>query len=142
MVDLLGGVEHFFIVRGLSRNIVGAVDQDDVIVFAVVVVFNDFIIEGTHSFIVRQLFLLKLHKQGMGAVRAFVADGILQVVEIFSDASGKGLFKDLIIFEDLLLGKSKKGLLQSRPDIFFCIHVAAADAGDGVVVFFELFLYF
>lgn len=103
VIDLLGGVEHFFIVRGLSRNIVGAVDQDDVIVFAVVVVFNDFIIEGIHSFIVRQLFLPKLHEQGMGAVFALVADGIFQVVEIFSDPPGKGLFKDLIIFEDLFL---------------------------------------
>jgi len=39
----------------------------------------------------------------MGAVFALVADGIFQVVEIFSDPPGKGLFKDLIIFEDLFL---------------------------------------
>ena len=103
VIDLLGGVEHLFIVQSLSRNIVGAVDQYDVIVFAVVVVFNDFIIEGIHSFIIRQLFLLKLHEQGMGAVFTLVADGIFQVVEIFSDPPGKGLFKDLIIFEDLFL---------------------------------------
>ena len=103
VIDLLGGVEHLFIVQSLSRNIVGAVDQDNIVVFPVLVIFDHLIIEGIHSLIVSQLFLPKLHEQGMGAVFALVADGIFQVVEIFSDPPGKGLFKDLIIFEDLFL---------------------------------------
>ena len=72
----LGGIEHFLIVICLARNVVGAVNEDDVVILAVVVVFNDFIIEVVHNFVVGQFVVAQLHEECVGAVFAFVVDSV------------------------------------------------------------------
>lgn len=142
VVDFLGCVEHFLIVGRFSRHIVGAVDQDNIVVFAVLVIFDYLIIKGIHGLIVGELLIAEFHEKLVGAVRTFVVDRVLQVVEILSDSAGQGFLEDLIIFEDLLLGQGKERLLQGRLDLLFRIDITSADAGDGVVVLLKLFLNF
>ena len=111
VVDLLRCVEHFLIVGRFPRNIVGAVDQDNIVVFPVLIIFDHLIIEGIHSLIVSELLIAEFHEKLVGAVRTFVVDRVLQVVEILSDSAGQGFLEDLIIFEDLLLGQGEERLL-------------------------------
>ena len=111
VVDLLRCVEHFLIVGRFPRNIVGAVDQDNIVVFTIFVIFDYLIIKGIHGLIVSELFITEFHKKLMGAVRTFVVDRVLQVVEILSDSPGEGFFEDLVVFKDLLLGQGEERLL-------------------------------
>ena len=111
VVDFLGCVEHFLIVGRLSRYIVGAVDQDNIVVFTIFVIFDYLIIKGIHGLIVGELFVAELHEKLVGAVRTLVMDGVLQVVEVLSDSAGQGFLEDLIIFEDLFLGQGEERLL-------------------------------
>ena len=111
VVDFLGCVEHFLIVGRLSRYIVGAVDQDNIVVFTIFVIFDYLIIEGIHSLIVSELFITEFHKKLMGAVRTFVVNRVFQIVEILSDSPGEGFFEDLVVFKDLLLGQGEERLL-------------------------------
>ena len=142
VVDFLGCVEHFLIVGRFSWHIVGAVDQDNIVVFAILVIFDYLIIKGIHGLIVGELLITEFHEKFMGAVRTFVVDGVLQVVEILSDSAGQGFLEDLIIFEDLLLGQGKECLLQGSLNLFFRIDITSADAGDGVVILLELLFNF
>ena len=111
VVDLLRCVEHFLIVGRFPRNIVGAVDQDNIVVFPVLIIFDHLIIEGIHSLIVSELFITEFHKKLMGAVRTFVVNRVFQIVEILSDSPGEGFFEDLVVFKDLLLGQGEERLL-------------------------------
>jgi len=47
----------------------------------------------------------------VGAVRTFVVDRVLQIMEIFSDSPGQGFLEDLVVFKDLLLGQGEERLL-------------------------------
>ena len=111
VVDLLGCVEHFLVVGRFPRNIVGAVDQDDIVVFSVLIIFDHLIIEAIHSLVVREFFITEFHEKLVGAVRTFVVDRVLQIMEIFSDSPGQGFLEDLVVFKDLLLGQGEERLL-------------------------------
>ncbi len=93
VVDLLGCVEHFLIVGRFPRNIVGAVDQDNIVVFAVLVIFDYLIIKGIHGLIVGELLIAEFHEKLMGTVRTFVVDRVLQIMEIFSDSPERDFLK-------------------------------------------------
>ena len=61
VIDLVRGVKHFLVTGRSAGNIVGAVDQHDIVVFTVIIVFDHFIIEGIHRFIISKLFIAELH---------------------------------------------------------------------------------
>ena len=111
VIDFLGCVEHFLVVGRFPRNIVGAVDQDDIVVFSVLIIFDHLIIEAIHSLVVSELFITEFHEKLVGAVRTFVVDRVLQIMEIFSDSPGESFLEDLVVFKDLLLGQGEERLL-------------------------------
>ena len=86
-------------------------DQDNIVVFAVLVIFDYLIIKGIHGLIVGELLIAEFHEKLVGAVRTFVVDRVLQVVEILSDSPGEGFLEDLVVFKDLLLGQGEERLL-------------------------------
>ena len=67
IVDLIGSVEHFGTVGGFAGDVVDCVDEDDVVVFTVVVVFYDSVVEGFGEGVVGEFafgFRLQLRDPG------------------------------------------------------------------------------
>ena len=58
IVDLIGSVEHFGTVGGFAGDVVDCVDEDDVVVFTVVVVFYDSVVEGFFRLLATKLSML------------------------------------------------------------------------------------
>ena len=99
VVDLIGGVEHFGSVGGFAGNIVDCVDEDDVVVFTIVVVFDDFVVEGFGEGVVGEFAFTKLHKEVLGSAFRFLVQRKFHVDEVFSDGAGEGFSEDVEVFE-------------------------------------------
>ena len=55
LVDCIGGIEHLQPVGGFAGHVVYGVNQYDVIVFCIVIVIDDIIVELLHKQVVFQL---------------------------------------------------------------------------------------
>ena len=103
IVDLIGSVEHFGTVGGFAGDVVDCVDEDDVVVFTVVVVFYDFVVEGFGEGVVGEFAFTKLHKEVLGSAFRFLVQRKFHVDEVFSDGAGEGFSEDVEVFEGFLL---------------------------------------
>ena len=103
IVDLIGSVEHFGTVGGFAGDVVDCVDEDDVVVFAVVVVFDNFVVEGFGEGVVGEFAFTKLHKEVLGSAFRFLVQRKFHVDEVFSDGAGEGFSEDVEVFEGFFL---------------------------------------
>ena len=76
----------------------------------------------------------KAQKKFLGSPFFLAGKGKFQIQKIFPDCAGEGLAQQFKIFKDFLLGKGEKGFFEFCFFIFFPVHIAAADAGDGTAV--------
>ena len=104
VVDLIGGVEHFGSVRGFAGDVVDCVDEDDVVVFAVVVVFDDFVVEGFGEGVVGEFAFAEFHEEVLGSAFGFLIQGEFHVDEVFSDGACEGFSEDIKVFEGFFFG--------------------------------------
>ena len=106
-------------------------DEDDVIIFRKIVVFNYFLVKLLQQDIILELTVTQLQQKFLGASRIFSIQGKFQIQQIFSQSAGKGLLENIKIFKGFFFRKGKEGFLDLCFDVFFSVHVAAADTGNG-----------
>ena len=76
----------------------------------------------------------KAQKKFLGSPFLLAGKGKFQIQKVFPDCAGEGLAQQFKIFKDFLLRQGEKGFFEFRFFIFFPVHIAAADAGDGTAV--------
>ena len=103
IVDLIGSVEHFGTVGGFAGDVVDCVDEDDVVVFTIVVVFDDFVVEGFGEGVVGEFAFAEFHEEVLGSAFGFLIQRKFHVDEIFSDGAGEGFSEDVEVFEGFFL---------------------------------------
>ena len=103
VVDLIGCIEHFGSVGGFARDIVDCMNENDVIVFAVVVVLDDLIVEGFCKGIVCELAFTEFHKEVLGSAFGFLFQGEFHVDEILANCACESFAEDVKVFEHFFL---------------------------------------
>ena len=71
-VNFIGCVKHFRTVGGFSGDVVNAVDEDDIVVFRVVIVFDDFVVKVLYQFIVCEFAFAQFHEEVLGSSFCFL----------------------------------------------------------------------
>ncbi len=105
VVDLIGGVEYFGSVGGFAWDVVDCVDEDDVVIFAVVVVFDDLVVEGFGEGVVGEFAFAEFHEEVLGSTFGFLVQGEFHVDEVFADGTGEGFAEDVEVFEGFFFGQ-------------------------------------
>ena len=103
VVNLVGSVEHLQSVGRLARDIVNCVDQDDIVIFSVIIRVDDPVIELVHKGVVLKFALPETEQEFLGAAFFFLFEGEFHIDKIFSYGSGKRFAENLKVFESLLL---------------------------------------
>ena len=103
VVDLIGGIEHFGAVGGFAGDVVDCMDEDDVVVFTVVVVFYDSVVEGFGEGVVGEFAFAEFHEEVLGSAFVFLIQGKFHVDEVFSNGAGEGFSEDVEVFEGFFL---------------------------------------
>ena len=142
IVDLIRSIKHFLAVGGFARDIVDSMDQNNIIVLAVIIVFDDFIIKFFQNGIVLKFAATEFHKKFLCAALFFLLERKLHVDQVLADGSGKSFFEYFKVFEHFFLRKREKSFFQFGLFVFFTVNVAAADSCDRAVVWRKLFLNF
>ena len=142
IVDLIRSIKHFLAVGGFARDIINGMDQNNIIVLAVVIVFDDLIIKFLQNGIVLKFAAAEFHKKFLCAALFFLVERKLHVDQVFADGSGKSFLEYFKVFEHFFLRKRKKSFFQFGFFIFFTVNIAAADTCDRAVVWRKLFLNF
>ena len=65
LINLIRCIKHFCTVGRLSGDIIYSMDQDDVVVFGIIIVFNDLIVETFYQCIIGQFAFSQLIKREM-----------------------------------------------------------------------------
>ena len=78
-------------------------DEDDVVVFTVVVVFYDSVVEGFGEGVVGEFAFAEFHEEVLGSAFSFLIQGKFHVDEVFSDGAGEGFSEDVEVFEGFFL---------------------------------------
>ena len=107
-INLIRCVKHFGTIGGFSWNIIYAMNKDDVVIFWIIVVFNDFIVEGFYKGSICKFALSELHKKVLCATLRLLLKWKLHVHEILSDGSGKGFAEYIKVFEHFFFRKGEK----------------------------------
>ena len=74
-------------------------DEDDVVVFTIVVVFDDFVVEGFGEGVVGEFAFAEFHEEVLGSAFGFLIQRKFHVDEVFSDGAGEGFSEDVEVFE-------------------------------------------
>ena len=107
-IYIIGSIEHLHAVLCFFRNVIGRVNQDDIVVFPVSIIFNDLFIKFFQKDLVLELAVTKFQKPGLCSVRHFLSNGKFHIQKIFAHRSRQSFFENLIIFEDFFFGKRQK----------------------------------
>ena len=142
LINLIRCIKHFCTVGRLSGDIIYSMDQDDVVVFGIIIVFNDLIVETFYQCIIGQFAFSQFHKKMLSSALRFLLERKFHVHQIFSYCSGKGFAENFKVFEHFFLRKRKKSFFQFGFFILFSVNVTSADAGERTVLGSELFLDF
>jgi hypothetical protein len=136
IVDLIRSIKHFLAVGGFARDIINGMDQNNIIVLAVIIVFDDFIIKFFQNGIVLKFAATEFHKKFLCAALFFLIKRELHIDQVLADGSGKSFL------EHFFLRKREKSFFQFGLFVFFTVNVTTADSCDRAVVWRKLFLNF
>ena len=78
-------------------------NEDDVIVFAVVIVLDNLIVEGFCKGIVCELAFTEFHKEVLGSAFGFLFQGEFHVDEILANCACESFAEDVKVFEHFFL---------------------------------------
>ena len=99
LINLIRCIKHFCTVGRLSGDIIYSMDQDDVVVFGIIIVFNDLIVETFYQCIIGQFAFSQFHKKMLSSTLSFLLERKFHVHQIFSYCSGKGFAENFKVFE-------------------------------------------
>ena len=99
LINLIRCIKHFCTVGRLSGDIIYSMDQDDVVVFGIIIVFNDLIVETFYQCIIGQFAFSQFHKKMLSSALSFLLERKFHVHQIFSYCSGKGFAENFKVFE-------------------------------------------
>ena len=133
IVDLIRSIKHFLAVGGFARDIVDGMDQDNVIILAVIIVFDNLIIKFFQNGIVLKFAAAEFHKKFLCAAFFFLVERKLHVDQVLADCAGKSFLEDFKVFEHFFFGKREKCLFQFCFFILFTVNITAADTCDRTV---------
>ena len=109
IVNLIRCIEHLCTIRGFTGNIVDSVDQYNIVVFRIIIVFDNPVIEVFNKLIVSQLAASQSHKKMLGASLSLLVQREFHVHKIFTHCTGQRFAENLKIFKHFLLRERKKG---------------------------------
>ena len=88
VIDLIGCIEHFLIVGRSSRDIVNSMDQNNIIILAIIVIFNDLIIKLFKNRVVLKLAATELHKEFLCAAFFFLFKREFHIDQVLTNRAG------------------------------------------------------
>ena len=92
-IYFIGGIEHFAPITGFSRNVRGGVNDKDQVVLAIVVRFDNPVVECIQKRIIGQLAGTKFQEKILSSSRIFRREREFHVEQIFSNRAGQCLAK-------------------------------------------------
>ena len=127
--------------RKISGDIIYSMDQDDVVVFGIIIVFNDLIVETFYQCIIGQFAFSQFHKKMLIPPSVSCSRGNSMFIRFFPIVPERDLRK---ISKYLNISSSDKERNASFSSVFysFSVNVTSADAGERTVLGSELFLDF
>ena len=133
-VDIVRPVLQIVPVRGPGGNVVHAVDQKDQVLARRFVGLHYLFKEFGDQVLVFQFALLEPVEEFLAAPLLFLLQRELQVEEVPSQLSGKGLFEDITVFFRVFLLHGQEGLLHFHEDLAVIVHINAPEPVDGAVL--------
>ena len=142
IINFIRGVKHFLAIGGLAGDIIYGMDQDDVIIFSVIISLDDLIIKLFQNRIILEFTSTQTKKKFLSTSFFFLFKRKVHIDEVFADGTGKCFFEDFKVFKHFFFRKRKKCFFQFGFFVFFSVNIAAADACNSTVIGCELFLDF
>ena len=87
IVNFIGGVEHFRAVGRFPGNVIYSMNQDNVIIFTVIIGFDHFIVKFVQQILVLQLASSETKKKFLGAAFLLLFQRKFHIDEIFAESS-------------------------------------------------------
>ena len=88
VVDLIGCIKHFLTIGRFTRNIINSMDQDNIIILTVIIIFNDFVVKFFEDSIILKFASTEFQKKFLCAAFLFLFKRELHVDQIFADSAG------------------------------------------------------
>ena len=88
VVDLIGCIKHFLPIGRFTRNVINSMDQDNIIILTVIIIFNDFVIEFFENSIILKFASAESQKKFLRAAFFFLIKREFHVDQIFADSAG------------------------------------------------------
>ena len=110
-IHLVGGVEHLQVIRRFPRDVVHGMDEDDIVILAVLICSDHFVIELFEEHIVLKLAISKFQKKLLRSSRHLRVQRELHIQHVFPHCAGQCFFENIKIFECFLLRQGEKRIL-------------------------------
>ena len=101
-------IKHFFPIGRFSRHIVVCMNQNNIIIFPIIIKIDNLLIKLVQKRIILKFTVPKSQKKLLGAAGSFLLQRELHIHQIFPDSSGKRLLKQIKIFKHFLLRERKE----------------------------------
>ncbi len=133
-VHIVGSIVHLQVIRGLARHVISHMDQDNIIIFAVIKSLDNLVVEFLDQVVILQLAVPQPQKKLLGTAFLLRLQRKIEIQQIAAQGAGESLFENRKVLEPVILGQGEKSLLHLGLDIFFSIYVTSADPGDGTAL--------
>ncbi len=133
-VHIVGSIVHLQVIRGLARHVISHMDQDNIIIFAVIKSLDNLVVEFLDQVVILQLAVPQPQKKLLGTAFLLRLQRKIEIQQIAAQSAGESLFENRKVLEPVILGQREKSLLHLGLDIFFSIYVTSADPGDGTAL--------
>ena len=132
--DLFGGIVHLQVVPAAEGHVVGVVGQQDQVIALHLQRIDDLLIERLHAFLDLQRGVAHGGQQAVLLAVHHLIGTKDHVHKIPSGHAGQRAAEDSQIFFRFLLRKAHQRAVEHGHDFALVVDIAAADAGDGVLV--------